>query len=152
MEQAKLAASTAFEQLTSQERVGLASAEAAKYGANLTAKTGTQSAQLGALGALGAAFIASDKRLKKKIKPGGDKMKAFLDALNVHDYEYKDKKHGKGRQVSVMAQELEKSDIGKQFVVETKIGKMVDYGKGFAAILASQAHLNKRLNALESDG
>lgn len=48
-----------------------------------------------------------------------------------------------------MAQELEKSAVGDSMVEDTPDGKMVNYGKGFGAVLAAQAHLNERLNKLE---
>ena len=150
-EQARLAAAMAFEELRVQQQVGMAGAEAAKYGAKMNNQTQTNAGLMGAIGTLGAAAISmSDKRAKKKIKSGDERIKGFLDNLSAYDYEYKDKKHGKGRQVSVMAQDLEKSDLGKQFVIDTPAGKKVDYGKGLAAILAAQAHLNKRLKQVEA--
>jgi hypothetical protein len=81
--------------------------------------------------------------------------KSFLDALQAYSYEYKDshkgfKEAGEGRHLSVMAQDLEKAGpVGKSMVQDTPNGKVVDYGKGFGAILASQAHLNKRLSKIE---
>ena len=49
----------------------------------------------------------------------------------------------------VMAQDLEKSPMGASFVQDTPQGKMVDYGHGLAAILASQANIHDRLRQLE---
>ena len=50
-----------------------------------------------------------------------------------------------------MAQDLEKAGpVGKSMVEDTPMGKLVNYGKGFGAVLAAQAHLNQRLKALES--
>ena len=80
----------------------------------------------------------------------------FLDALKPHSFEYKDKfkknpMGGEGRFLGVMAQELEKAGpVGKSMVQDTPMGKLVNYGKGFGAVLAAQAHLNQRLKALES--
>ena len=51
--------------------------------------------------------------------------------------------------VGVMAQDLEKSPMGASFVKDTPKGKMVDYGHGLAAILASQANIHDRLRNLE---
>lgn len=93
------------------------------------------------------AAAISDKNQKKNIKKG------FLDALTAYTYEYKNPKKpgaGEGRHLSVMAQDLEKTDIGKNMVKTMNDGtKIVDYGKGFGAILAAQAHLNKRLEEIE---
>ncbi len=101
------------------------------------------------MGAIGG-FMASmsDERLKTDIKPGEGKLYDFLDKLGSHEYEYKDPKHG-DRRISPMAQELEKSDAGREFVFEAKDGKAVDYGKGLGTMLASQAALHKRLKKLE---
>jgi len=80
----------------------------------------------------------------------------FLDALKPNSFEYKDKFKknslaGEGRFLGVMAQDLEKAGpVGKSMVEDTPMGKLVNYGKGFGAVLAAQAHLNQRLKALES--
>jgi hypothetical protein len=80
----------------------------------------------------------------------------FLDALKPNSFEYKDefKKNplaGEGRFLGIMAQDLEKAGpVGKSMVEDTPMGKLVNYGKGFGAVLAAQAHLNQRLKALES--
>ena len=82
--------------------------------------------------------------------------KKFLDALKPNSFEYKDKfkknpMGGEDRYLGVMAQDLEKAGpVGKSMVKDTPMGKLVDYGKGFGAVLAAQAHLNQRLKALES--
>lgn len=109
----------------------------------------------GAASGAGAAAAASDERLKIEIKGSDPKVAKFLDAIKAHEYEYKESAKdlpgaGEGKHVSPMAQELEKSELGKQMVIDTPNGKMVDYGKGFGTILAAQAMLNKRLNELES--
>lgn len=108
-----------------------------------------QAKQRSPMGAIGGMFSAiSDERLKTDIAPGESKLYAFLDKLGAHDYKYKDPKHGEGRRISPMAQELEKSELGREFVFEVKEGKAVDYGKGFGTILAAQAALHKRLKKL----
>ncbi len=91
----------------------------------------------------------SDEKLKKDIKPGNEKLGQFLDAINAHAYKYKDKKFGKGEYVSPMAQELEKTDLGKGLVKNTSEGKMVDYGHGFGTMMAAMAEMHKRLKKLE---
>lgn len=97
----------------------------------------------------GAAFAASDEKLKKDIKSADDKLGSFLDALEAKQYEYKDKKFGDGKYVSPMAQDLEKTDLGKDLVINTPEGKMVDYGKAAGTMLAAQVSLNDRLSAVE---
>ncbi len=99
---------------------------------------------------------SSDKECKQKIDKDDFNPKSFLDALQAYSYEYKndykdDKLGGEGRFLSVMAQDLEKAGpIGKSMVEVAPEGhKQVNYGKGFGAILAAQAHLNQRLSELE---
>lgn len=90
----------------------------------------------------------SDKDKKKKVS----KEKDFLNKLNAYSFEYKDPEAPgaqPGRQVGIMAQDAEKSEMGKSFVMDTPSGKMLDMQKGFGAILAAQANLNKRLDQIE---
>lgn len=100
---------------------------------------------------LGGLFSSmSDEREKTNIKAADKKLSEFLDALDAHSYEYKDPKNGHGRRISVMAQELEKSELGKEFVFEAEGRKRVDYGKGLGTMLAAQAALHKRIKKLEA--
>lgn len=112
---------------------------------------------IGTGASLGAVAI-SDENLKTDIKPvtgkknGNDKKfdsKSFLDGLQAYSYKYKNPAHGDPR-ISVMAQDLEKTQEGRAMVVNTAAGKMVDYAKGYGTILAAQADLNKRLAEIES--
>ncbi len=105
----------------------------------------------GAGGALaGIATMFSDKRLKKDVKKADSEISAFLSAIKPASYSYKDEKHGKGRFVSPMAQDLLKTNIGRSFVEEKPEGLAVNYGAGLGAILAAQATLHKRIEKLES--
>ena len=96
----------------------------------------------------------SDRESKENIDSHNPK--SFLDKLQAYSYEYDNAHKGKegggeGRFLSVMAQDLEKAGpVGKSMVQDTESGKVVDYGKGFGAMLANQAHLNARINELES--
>lgn len=94
----------------------------------------------------------SDVRQKTDIHDGTAKSQEFLDALKAYDYEYK--RPGApgqmpGRHTSPMAQDLEKSELGRRMVVDTPEGKMVDYKEGFATALAGMGTMNKRLEGLE---
>lgn len=100
----------------------------------------------------------SDENSKKNIKEDDNEdfsARSFLDALQAYTYEYKDDAKklplaGEGKRLSVMAQDLEKAGpVGRSMVKNTPEGKMVDYGRGFGAILAAQSHLNQRLAELE---
>ena len=95
----------------------------------------------------------SDRRAKKNIKPAKTKVQDFLDSLHAYSYEYKKPdspgaRHGE--MLGIMAQDLEKTTLGKQFVRDTPAGKLVDMGQGLAAILASQSYLNSRMKRLEA--
>lgn len=78
-----------------------------------------------------------------------EKIQDFIDKLKAYQYEYKDKKHGEGEHASVMAQDLEKSELGKTAVMDTPEGKMVDYGKLAAPMLAHQVMMAKKIEDLE---
>jgi hypothetical protein len=108
-------------------------------------------AGLGAFATLGAAAIPllSDKNTKTDISSANEKLDKLLDLLSAKEYEYKDKKDGKGKRIGVMAQDLEKSDLGADLVSEMGGKKMVDLQKLLPLLLASQVRLNDRLNELE---
>lgn len=94
-------------------------------------------------------FSLSDETKKEgKEKSSGD-LYGFLDALSAYKYNYKDPKFGEGDHYSVMAQDLEKSPVGKKMVLDTPEGKLVDYNKGLPAMLAAQAQLHARIKKLE---
>jgi hypothetical protein len=103
----------------------------------------------------------SDVSLKENMnqteKSGSEMVGEFLDALKSYTYNYKDKenngqKNPEGKVTSVMAQDLEKSKLGKQMVVDGPEGKMVDYGQGMAPLFAAIAELNQRTKKLEKKG
>lgn len=92
----------------------------------------------------------SDETKKKDKKDGSEAADSFLEALHSYTYKYKNpEKHGEGTQLGVMAQDLEKTPVGKQMVIDTPEGKMVDYGKGYGAVLAAMSNLHERLKKIE---
>lgn len=106
-------------------------------------------ALFGSILGAGATIAASDKSKKKVVDEDFDASE-FLDSITPAKYRYKDpEKFGKGVHASPMAQDLEKSEIGKSMVMDTPEGKMVDYGKGFGAMLASLADIHERLKQVE---
>lgn len=121
---------------------------------NANAAANRQSNLISGIGQAGtmAAAAISDENAKTNIHSGGAKIQDFLDAISAEEYNYKNPSQpgaGEGSYVSPMAQDLEKTPIGSQMVMDTPQGKMVDYGKGMGAMLAAQAHLNERLNKME---
>ncbi len=91
--------------------------------------------------------LVSDETQKTAVKEAD--ISPFLATLGAHSYEYKDEKHGKGRFVSPMAQELEKTAIGRSAVVETPEGKQVQYARLAGVQLSATAFLHRRLEAVE---
>lgn len=98
-----------------------------------------------------AAFF-SDKNLKENIKDGDDKASKLLKSLKAYEYDYKDTEHGDGKQLGILAQDLEKTDYGKMLVSEDDDGnKKVDGAKLAGALAAMLPAINKRLEALEGE-
>lgn len=95
--------------------------------------------------------MMSDEDVKKKKKKTDDHMEAFLDALNAYQFEFKNEKHGKGKKYGVMAQDLEKSKVGKAMVEEGPEGKMIDMASGLGTTMAALGYINDRLKKLENN-
>lgn len=90
--------------------------------------------------------------LPRTVAQSGDEKKVldFLAGIKPEIYNYKNPQHGAGTYVSPMAQDLEKTDLGKSMVIDTPEGKMVDYSRAAGTLMAAQANLHKRLAELES--
>ncbi len=80
----------------------------------------------------------------------GDQLQEFVDGLKAYTYNYKNPEHGEGKYASPMAQDLEKSELGKSMVIDTPQGKMVDYSRAAGTMLATAAMLNDKMKKLES--
>jgi hypothetical protein len=132
---------------------GQQSALAQQQAAQAAASSQQQAGMMSGIATLGAAALpilaASDVNLKKDIKDGKKSIGEFLNNLKSHDYKYKDEKYGKGPQTSVMAQDLEKSEIGKKAVIETPEGKLVDYTKLLPAMLAGLSDSHREIMDLK---
>jgi hypothetical protein len=91
----------------------------------------------------------SDVLAKDKVLPAQNELEDFLKALGVYSYEYKDSANGEGRRISPMAQEIEKTDLGKIAISTGSDGmKRVDYGKLLGTQLSATAMLNNKVNDL----
>lgn len=88
------------------------------------------------MGILGAAI--SDRRLKTDIEPISQQdIKELRSNLKAYKYKYVDIAHGEGDWIGVMAQDLEKSRLGKNLVFENAKGqKMIDMKKAMSLALA----------------
>ena len=112
----------------------------------------TQASQAPAnvIGAGGLAGLVSDRNAKTNIEPAKKDLTQFLGKLGVHKYEYKDPANGEGEFVSVMAQELEKTKLGKSAVEMRPDGlKQIQYGRLSGITLAATALLHQRLGEIE---
>lgn len=99
--------------------------------------------------AAGAAYIASDRRLKTDVQGGDDEANKMLEALKAYSYRYKDEdKLGAGKRTGVMAQDLERGGM-RHAVIDTPGGKMVHGGHLSTANTAMIAALHKRLKRIE---
>jgi hypothetical protein len=97
-------------------------------------------------------WLSSDEDKKTDTKEDYKKQADFLNNLHAYNYRYKNPNAPgamPGQRTGVMAQDIEKSEIGKQFVKDTPNGKMVDYKGMLPVMMASQAYLNERINKLE---
>lgn len=106
---------------------------------------------LSAGGQVAGAALMSDERLKTDVTDERSKIDAMLDGLRPVGWRYKDPKFGEGRHSGIMAQDMERSEAGKQIVVDTPEGKALNVNKAVGAALASSARLNERLRKLEDE-
>jgi hypothetical protein len=114
-----------------------------------TGSTGDPGAGGAIASAIGSVF--SDRRLKSNVTSGESALRDLMRTTNPYEYDYKPGNGLKGRHVGVMAQDLEKSVIGRQMVTETGRGKMVNYGQGLSAMMAGLSLNDKRLAKLEGE-
>ena len=91
----------------------------------------------------GIAAMFSDERLKTNVSVIDSKdIKEFRKNLTPYLFEYISNEHGEGQWAGVMAQDLEKSKLGKLLVVEDKDGnKQIDIKKAVSLLLALQAEV-----------
>lgn len=101
---------------------------------------------------MGKTNVVSDKnkKMNAETKPKSESDE-FLQSLKAYTWDYKNPmKHGSGRHLGVMAQDLEKTPYGRSMVFDTPDGKKVDAGKLANAAMASILSLDERLKAIES--
>lgn len=117
-------------------QIGFGNAQAAAH-----IGQGNQNAQM-ANQAMSAAVLFSDRRLKTEIKRiSKDELRELREFIKPFRYRYKNStKHGAGDFLGVMAQDLEKSALGRTLVFTDSDGnKCIDLGRAVSLILASWA-------------
>lgn len=123
---------------------------ATQYGNNVTGAANAQAGQAmgqanqlnGAIGNGAMAYLAfSDERLKTNVTPvSKDELAEMKKHLKAYRFEYTDSNYGEGEFVGVMAQDLEKSPLGKTLVREDQFGnKQVDLLRVAMLFLATMA-------------
>lgn len=121
--------------------VGLGNAQAAAHigAANMNAQLLGGLAQGG--GTAAAAF--SDERLKKNIKPvNKEDLEELRNTIKPYVFEYIDGKFGDGEFIGVMAQDLEKTKLGKNLVKENSDGyKYIDLNRFMSLVIATYAEV-----------
>lgn len=94
----------------------------------------------------------SDEKGKKDIHKG-DKVAAFLDAIDPVTFKYKESDGTMGRtpgtHIGVIAQQVEKAPGGKSMVIETPEGKAIDLASAVGTLLAAAAESHDRVKQLE---
>lgn len=86
----------------------------------------------------GAGVLASDERVKENISAvSKDEIKELKETIKAVKFNYKESAYGEGDFVGVMAQDLEKSKLGKTIVFEDEDGvKKIDTNKAISLLLA----------------
>lgn len=96
------------------------------------------------------ALALSDKKAKENVREAKtDEFQDMLDKIKPKKFDYKMEHGGVRDNTGVMAQDLEKSDLGRDMVVDTPEGKMVDKEKMLMTAMATLADMNKRMKELE---
>ena len=105
---------------------------------------------IGGVAATVGGAMMSDRELKVDIQEVKEDLDTTMDALQGYSFEYiKTETLPPGPRVGVMAQDLEKTDLGRRVVVDTPSGKGVDLAHAVGLALAAVSRLNERLSVLE---
>lgn len=127
-------AGTNYANAVSGNQIGLGNAAAS----NIMGQTGRLSGFIQGGMEAGAKALASDERVKENISEvTKDEVKELKETIKAVKFNYKDSTYGDGDFVGVMAQDLEKSKLGKTLVFEDKDGvKKIDTNKAISLLLA----------------
>lgn len=133
-----------------QNQLGLASAQAGAYQNVANAAQAQNAAMMQAGGTALGIYAASDMTVKKDIDISPDEIDDFLNSLTGYKFSYKDpEKHGEGERLGIMAQDMEKTPMGKDTVQDIDGVKNIDSTKALHAVLAGVSRINERLNKVE---
>jgi hypothetical protein len=94
--------------------------------------------------------LLSDERLKKNIDAAGSAdFREFLAKIQPKHFKYRGSENPN---VGVLAQDVQRSDVGKTIVRESPIGKVIDVPSATGALMATLADMHKRVSNLEGRG
>lgn len=115
-----------------------------QYAMDREAEERRRAAAMGTAAQIGAAYIASDEKLKKNVRDLSDEeIEDFLGSLEPVSYQYKG---GEKRHSGAIAGDLEKgSDMGRRMIVEIDAEghKGIDTGDLLGALLSSVSYLHR---------
>jgi hypothetical protein len=116
----------------------------------------------GIIGGVAKVAALSDERRKTDITEiltrdhgGGDELLDAFDAVSPYKFRYKDPSEPgarPGQRYGVMAQDLEKSPVGRSVVVNDGGEKKIDTGAAVGVALAAIADMKKQMDALKARG
>jgi hypothetical protein len=123
-----------------------------RYAASLGVPSQLEGA-MGAASAAGAAYAASDVRLKTDIGDGSTDARELIRSLTPQAFRYRDAdRNGAGEHIGIMAQDLERTPAGRSMVSDTPGGKQIDGGKLATGLAAVAADLDRRVADIERRG
>lgn len=125
----------------SEAMYGIGNADAAKWNTRTQAIKDWQAQDRQMAGQAMGMFSMCDERLKENIKPlTKEQVSELRSTIRPYFFTYKNEKHGKGQFIGPLAQELEKSQLGKTLVFTDRFGnKQVDLGRAVLLLLALEA-------------
>jgi hypothetical protein len=95
--------------------------------------------------------VTSDENEKNDFGDAKPALLDFMGQIGAHSYRYKDpSRDGEGTYTTPMAQELQKTDLGKQAVVKTPHGLGVDYQRLGGVNLAALSVVHRENQRLQS--
>lgn len=132
---------TAYEDLGEQQRTGFGLGEEQRRNSFAAQRLATLG-QIG--GGVASAFQKSDERTKTDIEPGEEDIRKMLDSIKAYKFKYKGDDED---QIGVMAQDMEKTPMGRSSVVD--IGGVKHIMEDPSKSLAMMKYLDERIKKLE---
>jgi len=132
---------TAYEDLGEQQRTGFGLGEEQRRNSFAAQRLATLG-QIG--GGVASAFQKSDERTKTDIEPGEEDIRKMLDSIEAYKFKYKGDDEDR---VGVMAQDMEKTPMGRSSVVD--IGGVKHIMEDPSKSLAMMKDLDERIKKLE---